>query len=358
MPPPEHNVTGIDYSDRGHFRYHGRLIDIHAHVLQTRPDDPPNGPPKGTGPGASVEQAAIMLGVAEEFGIVQTVTMCFADDVGPLRQRFGDRIVVNGMINRNKLDEPDDEVFRRLDRFLEQGAVMIKFWAAPRGRDRGLFVDAPWRIEAAKRARAAGVRVIMVHVGDPDVWFRTVYADATRFGTKAEQYVGLERMLQLFPDLLWIGAHMGGDPEHPDHLAELLEKYPHLYLDTSATKWQVREVSQHPEAIRALVCRYPDRFLFGSDLVTRHGLVREHYVSRYWCQRTLWESSWQGPSPIADPDWTAPEGGPSTPTLRGVALPADVLDKVYLHNAERLLGQCTFAGRASGEVRSVAGASG
>ena len=58
------------------------------------------------------------------------------------------------------------------------------------------------------------------------------------------------------------------------------------------------------DAIRALICRHPTRFLFGSDLVTRHGLTREHYVSRYWCQRTLWESTWEGPSPIADPDFT------------------------------------------------------
>jgi hypothetical protein len=278
-----------------------------------------------------------MLAVAQEFGITQTVTMCFPDDVLPLRERFGKRILFNAMVHKMQLDEPDDEVYRRLDRYLELGAVMIKFWAAPRGRDRGLFVDAPWRIEAAKRARAAGVRIVMVHVGDPDVWFRTVYADAARFGTKPEQYVGLERMLQLFPDMTWIGAHMGGDSEHPDHLAELLERYPYLYLDTSATKWQVREVSQHPDAIRELICRFPDRFLFGSDLVTRHNMVRDHYVSRYWCQRTLWESNWKGPSPIADPDWTAPEGGPSTPRLAGIGLPLDVVDKVYLQNAEQLL---------------------
>src|SRR6516165_253670 len=69
----EHNVTGIDYADRAHFRYRGPLIDVHAHVLQTRPDDPPTGPPKGTGPGASLEQAEVMLAVAEEFGITQTV---------------------------------------------------------------------------------------------------------------------------------------------------------------------------------------------------------------------------------------------------------------------------------------------
>ena len=29
-----------------------------------------------------------------------------------------------------------------------------------------------------------------------------------------------------------------------------------------------------------------------------------HYVSRYWTQRTLWESDWEGRSPIADPDYT------------------------------------------------------
>jgi predicted TIM-barrel fold metal-dependent hydrolase len=339
MSPPEHNVTGIDYGERGHLCYRGRLIDVHAHVLSTRPEDPPNGPPRGTGPGASLEQAQTMLDVAEEFGIDQIVTMCFPDDMVPLRERFGERILFNTMVSKQKVDEPDDEVYRRLDRCLTLGTSMIKFWAAPRGRDRGLLVDTPWRIEAVRRARAAGVRIVMVHVADPDVWFRTVYADAAKYGTKTEQYVGLERMLQLFPDMLWIGAHMGGDSEHPDHLAALLEKHPHLYFDTSATKWQVREVSQRPEAIRDLICRYPDRFFFGSDLVTRHTLVREHYVSRYWCQRTLWESTWQGPSPIADPDWAAPEGGPSTPLLRGVGLPPDVLEKVYLRNAERLLHQ-------------------
>jgi predicted TIM-barrel fold metal-dependent hydrolase len=208
---------------------------------------------------------------------------------------------------------------------------MIKFWSAPRGRERGLFVDAPWRIEAAKRARAAGVRIVMVHVADPDVWFRKTYAEVAKFGTKLEQYVGLERMMQMFPDLTWIGAHMGGDPEHADHLQDLLERYPNFLIDTSATKWQVREVSANRDAIAALVSRFPDRFLFGSDLVTRHFLVREHYVSRYWCQRTLWESRWEGQSPIADPD------APPSPPLRGLGLPPDVLRRVYHDNAVAVL---------------------
>ena len=77
--------------------------------------------------------------------------------------------------------------------------------------------------------------------------------------------------------------------------------------------------------------------LFGSDLVTRHDLPRGHYVSRYWCQRTLWESEWEGRSPIADPDFAATDGGPPTPPLRGLGLPPDVLRLVYHDNARRIL---------------------
>lgn len=329
--PPEYNVTGHDYSQRGHLRFAGPILDFHAHVMLTRPGDPPTGPALGEGPGASSDQAALMLDVGQEFGVTRTVSMCVPDDIPVLRERLGDRLLYNGMIQKKRLDDPDDVAYKLLDRFLELGAVMIKFWSAPRGRDRGLIVDAPWRIEAARRARAAGVRLVMVHVGDPDAWFRTVYSDTAKFGAKPDQYVGLRRMLELFPDMTWIGAHMGGDIEHPDHLQRLLETYPHFHLDTSATKWQVREVPKRREPVRRLIESFPDRFLFGTDLVTRHTLDREHYVSRYWCQRTLWESDWQGPSPIADPD------ADGQPLLHGIQLSPDVLEKVYWKNAQRLL---------------------
>jgi hypothetical protein len=335
--PPEHNVTGIDYSQRDHFRYEGPLFDIHAHVMITRPTDPPAGPPVAEGPDPSSEQAETMLAVGREFGVRHTVSMCLPDDIPMLREKLGDQILFNGQVVKWKATETEADAFRSLDRFLELGVRIIKLWSAPRGRDRGLFVDAPWRIEGVRRAINAGVRIVMVHVADPDVWFETVYADASKYGTKPDQYVGFRRMIEMFPEVHWIGAHMGGDPEHPDHLAEMLDRYPNLSFDMSATKWQVREVSQRPKAIRDLVVRYADRFLWGSDLVTRHFLPREHYVSRYWCQRTLWESDWEGPSPIADPDWKPKAGEPSTPMLRGVALPRDVLEQIYWTNAKKLL---------------------
>jgi hypothetical protein len=327
---PEYNVTGVDFADRRHFRYSGpQLVDIHAHVAKLGED---------VSRPSEEDQADFMFEVADDFDVGRIVSMCPPEDIPGLRQRFGDGIRFNGSISK-KLDEPDEVAYRLLDRFLELGIQVVKFWAAPRGREQGLFVDAPWRIEAVRRARAAGVRVFMVHVADPDVWFKTVYADAAKFGAKAEQYVGLERLLQMFPDVNWIAAHMGGDPEHTDHLQALLERYPHLSFDTSATKWQVREVSAHRDAIRSLILRFPDRFLFGSDLVTRSGLSPEHYMSRYWCQRTLWESDWEGRSPIKDFDYVRPENEPGTPMLRGLALPQEVLLQVYCNNAVRLLAE-------------------
>jgi hypothetical protein len=234
MSAPEYNVTGLDYSQRDHLRADAPpLIDVHAHVMTTKPPDAPEGTP------GDLAQAETMLAVAREFGVARIYSMCPVEDIAPLRERFGRMLGFNGSIAR-KADDPDDAPARLLERFLEQGVEIIKFWSAPRGRERGLFVDAPWRIAAARRARAAGVRVVMVHVADPDRWFRTAYADAAKFGTKADQYVGLQRMLEEFPDMTWIAAHMGGDPEHPDHLEALLEHYPHLHYDTSAAKWQVR----------------------------------------------------------------------------------------------------------------------
>jgi hypothetical protein len=52
----------------------------------------------------------------------------------------------------------------------------------------------------------------------------------------------------------------------------------------------------------------------------------------------LWESSWTGPSPIADPDYKPGSGEGPLPTLHGLDLPRDVLEKVYSGNARRILG--------------------
>jgi hypothetical protein len=161
----------------------------------------------------------------------------------------------------------------------------------------------------------------------------------------------------------WIAAHMGGFPEDLAFLDALLEAHPNLHLDTSATKWMVRELGRHPrDEVIGFLEKWRGRILFGTDTVTtdehlRPGekssemgkkaaspdAARDLYASRYWTLRMMWEAGGETPSPISDPDlaMVAPErhGPLDAPPLRGLALPPDLLRILYRDAALALLAR-------------------
>ena len=99
--------------------------------------------------------------------------------------------------------------------------------------------DAVLRQRIQQRTRYV---ILAGHVGDPDTWYSGKY-DPAKFGTRDEHYAMWESALSQFRDRPWIGAHLGGNPENLLRLQDLLDRYPNLYLDMSATRWMVREVS-------------------------------------------------------------------------------------------------------------------
>jgi hypothetical protein len=255
----------------------------------------------------------------------------------------------------------------RISEFKKLGATVVKFWNAPRLYEvspepfakNPFRLNSPERYELMRFAEGLGM-MFMTHIGDPDTWFSTRYTDANKYGTKAQQYEDLEEALERFK-IPWIAAHMGGYPEDLSVLSNLLERHENLYLDCSATKWVVRELSKHnPEDVRTFFCRWEGRILFGSDIVTydshlSHGEGKSEmaakasnrdeafalYASRYWALRTLFETEYQGESPIADPDLHLVDPIRFTPDdapmLQGVALPKSTLEWLYYKTAERLL---------------------
>lgn len=312
------------------------------------------------------------------FGVTLTYTMTQLPRAAEVRDALGPSVrfmCIPTWSHPDRNRSHRDLYLRELEAFRRDfDARVMKLWGSPFLRE---FVpdgaadlqdiDAPWRREHCREAQRLGM-MIMVHVADPDTWFAAKYADGGRFGTKAHHYVGLERMLDEHP-VPWIAAHMGGWPEDPAFLDGLLSRHPNLHLDTSATKWIVRELSggvpARPgatEAARALFLKHADRLLFGTDLVTlddqlgtvKSGMSRmgdlsnspeeafELYCSRHWAQRALLETGYDGPSPIADPDLMmldpARHDAMSAPALRGLGLPRGVLEKVYAGNARRVLG--------------------
>lgn len=333
------------------------IIDIHAHV-------------------AGARAGKIWLEAARTFGISRVLTMVRLEDAGVVRDALGDAVRFIAFPNFRTGDRvraftsgfvDDIRVFHR-----EFGARLIKLWNSPRLReliprsDWGdvIAFDAPWRVRAVELAQSLGMG-IMVHVADPDTWFATRYKDASVFGRKREHYASLEAMLKRFPGP-WIAAHMGGSPEDLDFLDGLLERHPNLSLDTSATKWVVRELSRHPrERVQRFFARWKGRVLFGSDIVALDDQLSpapastgagrspmadladspesalELYASRYFTLRTLFETGYEGESPIADPDLALMEPSRfdemSAPLMRGLALPADVLRELYHDASKRLL---------------------
>jgi hypothetical protein len=333
------------------------IIDVHAHI---------NG-----------EHAALIYReVARAYGIEHVFTQVRITDAPTVKRVLGDFVSFIAFPQFRT----DDKRKAMTSGYLEDiqqfrdvyNAKMIKLWNAPRmyevfpgeaGKDLIAF-DSPWRVEHAKLAQQLGMG-IMVHVADPDIWFATKYKDAATYGMKRDHYPPLERMIDRFTGP-WLAAHMGGWPEDLDFLDGLLTRHANLCLDTSATKWVVRELSKHPRGrVFDFFGKWQGRILFGSDIVTiddhlapkpaevmnKHPMADladspqaafDLYASRYLALRLMFETDYDGESPIADPDLKMvnpllAEALPA-PRIRGLQFPAELLRVLYRGACEQLFG--------------------
>jgi len=295
------------------------VLDIHTHIRRTQVGE--------------LFEAARIYGVRKLLGIS-------ALDEG-LRQRdlFPNELMLATTLaweHRTDRVQFTSENRALLARAAAHDVPVVKLWFAPRIYERfnGLHLDAPLLDPIFDAIAEHGLRVL-VHIGDPDRWFQTKYVDVSTFGTKAGQYPQLEARLAQYPSVQFLAAHMGGHPEDLGHLGQLLDRYPNLSLDSSATRWMVRELGRQPDAVRAFFTQYADRVLFGTDQVVRDESEPARYTVRYWIHQMFWETDLTCELPIDDPDV---EG---TPQLRGVKLPGAVLEKLYWLNAVRWLGLST-----------------
>ena len=78
-----------------------------------------------------------------------------------------------------------------------------------------------------------------------------------------------------------------------------------------------------------------------SDLADSPESAFELYASRYFALRTMFETAYDGESPIADPDLMMVEptryNAMSGPRLRGLSLPRELLGVLYSGAAEKLV---------------------
>jgi len=323
------------------------IVDAHAHINGGR-------------------ASKVYRQVSDLYGIERVYSQTQLAQADAVKAVMGDRIsfvAIPEYMHPDRKWAHTQGYLDNLDRWHGLGARMFKFWGAPRLRDYVDTMDLPpdeivgfdsaWKLKIAEKGKALGM-MLMVHCADPDTWFKTMYKDSKKYGTKQSQYESLERLLDA-TGMPCLAAHMGGWPEDLGFLSGLLDRHPKLILDTSATKWMIRELSRHETAeLVAFFDRYSGRILFGSDIVTSDEHLSasdpenpsfgnqlassedeafDLYASRYWALRTMFETAYRGESNIADPDlmMVDPDGfdSMSAPALRGHGLDRDRLEMLY-----------------------------
>lgn len=351
--PRPSNLLNLDYAAAA--RSFGApvvpIIDVHSHIT-------------------GVQAARIYNRARTLYGVTLTYSMTPLEQLPAMLDIFGATlrpIAIPDFYEKDRRHAHGRGYIDRLSKFHTLGSRIAKFWAAPRiidfaadiGDPALLKLNSPLRTEVMQAAFDMGF-MFMAHVADPDTWFATKYKDPARYGAKREHYKPFEDVLDRFP-VPWIAAHMAGSPEDLDFLAGLLARHPNLYVDISATKWMVRELSKHPrEKLLAFLTAHKGRVLFGSDIVTSddHLTAADNktemaakadnpdeafdlYASRYWAYRTMFETAYRGQSPIADPDLNMLDADRYTPLdappLTGFQLPADILQSLYHDAAHALL---------------------
>lgn len=296
------------------------------------------------------QDPAEVLRIMDACGIERCVniTMKVGDEAVAMVDRYravdGKRFFTIGWMDWSGADDPDFDHFvrvslERLNRLADRGIVGFKIW-----KDLGLSVrDATGeliRVDDERLApifdRAADLGLpIMMHIGDPQAFFLPIDAHNERYeelaahpdwGFGGAQYGKDElleqrdRVFKRHPKTTFVGAHIAEDSEDLARVTRLLEVNPNVLVDISA---RAGELGRQPYSAREFFLRFPDRILFGADLVPEETMYRLYY--RFLETRDEYF------------EYPTHASGQGRWMIYGLHLPDDVLRKVYRENALRLL---------------------
>jgi predicted TIM-barrel fold metal-dependent hydrolase len=319
----------------GHPRYEGPVIDCHVHVDRTTLGQVPH--------------------VARVAGVEALVHMF--DSWPPPRYGEGldDWRAAEPLLRRAwapdlaRIGEPAfaRELVDDVHAAVRQGCVGLKVW-----KDLGLtLVDARGARVAVDDERlvplwevaAEESLPVVIHVGDPPEFWQPLDDDNPRrndlvrqpqcwygrggFPSLAQVQAELERTVAGNPACVFVGAHAGCFLTWSE-LDRWFATYGNFHVDTSAAVAELGkgDVSQ----VRELFARWPDRFLFGTDLVrTARGDYPDLQAGR-WDLAEYYhrDAGLQHPIPEQTP-WT----------VTGLDLSDEVLGALYRGNAARVFGR-------------------
>lgn len=228
----------------------------------------------------------------------------------------------------------------RLKAQKERGAEGLKVWKGfglhILDDQRELVKVDDQRLDPIWQAAAESGLPIMIHVADPVAFFDPLDETNERWEELQEHpdwhfpsppypsflslMKGLANLVARHPQTIFIGAHVGCYAENLAWVSDMLDRCPNFFVDISG---RVGELGRQPYSARRFFIKHAERILFGSDM----GPDPAEYRMQYRFLETDDEYFNYNVSDIPlQGRWH----------VSGLDLPPDVLEKVYLRNAERL----------------------
>lgn len=234
----------------------------------------------------------------------------------------------------------------------DSGAIGVKVWKniGMTLRDKtGKFVmiDGP-RFDPIIDFIAKAGKTVVGHLGEPrNCWLplpeMTVNNDRAYFTEHPEYHMFLhpeypsyeaqitarDQMLAKHPGLRFDGAHLGSLEWSVDELARRLDSFPDMAVDLAARLCHLQYQSlTNYDKVRDFIIKYQDRILYATDLEVNDRIADTTAEMKHI--HDVWFAHWKYLT--SDEMLTAPEVNGS---FRGLHLPAGVVDKIYLKNAEK-----------------------
>ena len=301
--------------------YSEPIIDAHTHVV----DD---------------EALPLLIRISESYGVKKIILIVHDSDIEAISNNYPGKFIFakyfsGWVLFANSMKKIIPEVLR----LREQGYRVAKIHFAPFWIDRLAGSESVPPVDDAIYDKFFDTLSdedipTIIHIGDPDTYFSTRYADVKSYGTKEEHILAFENRLKKNPGLRFQVAHFAAQPEchRLDNLDRMLKTYNNMRLDISSARWMARELGKDTKRASELITKYQDRILFATDCVAR-SRDTNYYDGRYLALRLLLETDVQEvPLPFIDRD-TIETGGTF---INGLNLKHSILSKIYFENAKEL----------------------
>jgi predicted TIM-barrel fold metal-dependent hydrolase len=230
----------------------------------------------------------------------------------------------------------------QVDNFVAIGCDGLKMIEGkPTSRQRmDIPVTDPYFADYWARVEELGLPIVW-HVNDPEEFWDPDkipgWAKKRDWGygpddvQKETLYAEVDEVLSQYPNLQIIFAHFYFLSADLPRAARFFDAHPTVHFDLAPGIEMLYNISRDPDAGREFFIKYADRIVFGTDLASRQtvdeGIARAGIVFR-WLES---EDTFRVPETV---DFLL--GPPEDGVIRGMALPDDVLKKIYRENFVRL----------------------